>query len=101
MHLVNGDYILIGPDHFEDVHTSRTRDNQLWFLSREPGATPVKLGQKMSEGAAISKKSLKIAFSQVAAQAPELAPESFTTGGGGPGSFGHSEVGQSENRLRE
>jgi hypothetical protein len=75
MHLVNGDYILIGPDHFEDVHTSRTRDNQLWFLSREPGARPVKLGQKMSEGAAISKKSLKIAFSQVAAQAPELAPE--------------------------
>src|SRR6476660_3641604 len=23
MHLVTGDYILIGPDHFEDVHTSR------------------------------------------------------------------------------
>jgi Tol biopolymer transport system component len=75
MHLVTGDYILIGPDHFEDVHTSRTRDNQLWFLSREPGARPVKLGQKMSEGAAISKKTLKIGFSQVAAQAPELAPE--------------------------
>ncbi len=75
MHLVTGDYILIGPDHFEDVHTSRTRDNELWFLSREPGARPVKLGQKMSEGAAISKKTLKIAFSQVAAQAPELAPE--------------------------
>ncbi len=75
MHLVTGDYILIGPDHFEDVHTSRTRDNELWFLSREPGARPVKLGQKMSEGAAISKKTLKIAFSQVSAQAPELAPE--------------------------
>ncbi len=75
MHLVTGDYVLIGPDHFEDVHTSRTRDNELWFLSREPGARPVKLGQKMSEGAAISKKTLKIAFSQVAAQAPELAPE--------------------------
>src|SRR5574342_1378125 len=26
MHLSNGDYILIGPDHFEDIHTSRTRD---------------------------------------------------------------------------
>jgi len=75
MHLVTGDYILIGPDHFEDVHTSRTRDNELWFLSREPGARPVKLGQKMSEGAAISKKTLKIAFSQVSAQAPELASE--------------------------
>ena len=76
MHLVTGDYILIGPDHFEDVHTSRTRDNELWFLSKEPGAKPVKLGQKMSEGAAISKKSLKIAFSQLPEQAADLMPNS-------------------------
>src|SRR6476646_6568094 len=75
MHLVTGDYILIGPDHFEDVHTSRTRDNELWFLSKERGSKPVKLGQKMSEGAAISKKTLKVAFSEVAAQSPDLAPE--------------------------
>jgi len=75
MHLATGDYILIGPDHFEDIHTSRTRDNELWYLSKERGSKPVKLGQKMSEGAAISKKSLKIAFSQTAAQAPDLAPE--------------------------
>ena len=75
MYLVTGDYLLIGPDRFEDTHISRTRDNELWFLSKERGAKPVKLGQKMSEGAAISKKSLKIAFSQVAAQSPDLAPE--------------------------
>jgi hypothetical protein len=75
MHLITGDYILIGPDHFEDIHISRTRDNELWFLSKEPGSKPVKLGQKMSEGAAISKKSLKVAFSQTAAQAPDLAPD--------------------------
>jgi Tol biopolymer transport system component len=75
MHLSTGDYILIGPDHFEDTHTSRTRDNELWFLSKERGSKPVKLNQKMSEGAAISKKSLKIAFSQTAAQAPDLAAE--------------------------
>jgi Tol biopolymer transport system component len=75
MHLSTGDYILIGPDHFEDVHTSRTRDNELWFLSKERGSKPAKLNQKMSEGAALSKKSLKIAFSQTAAQAPDLAPE--------------------------
>lgn len=74
MHLVTGDYILIGPDHFENIHTSRTRDNQLWFLSKQPGAKPVKLGQKMSEGAAISKESLEIAFSVLPAQDPELAP---------------------------
>ena len=75
MHLVTGDYILIGPDHFENIHVSRTRDNELWFLSKERGSKPVKLGQRMSEGAAISKKGLKIAFSQTAAQAPDLAPE--------------------------
>ena len=62
MHLCTGDYILIGPDHFEDIQISRSRDNELWFLSKERGAKPVKLGQKISEGAAISKKSLKIAF---------------------------------------
>jgi len=72
MHLVTGDYILIGPDHFEDVHTSRTRDNELWFLSKERGSKPVKLGQKISEGAAISKKSLKIAFSELPAQNSSL-----------------------------
>jgi hypothetical protein len=75
MHLVTGDYILIGPGHFEDIHTSRSRDNELWFLSQERGSKPVKLGQKMSEGAAVSKKSLKIAFSQLPAQASELMPE--------------------------
>ena len=74
MHLMTGDYILIGPDHFEDIQTSRSRDNELWFLSKERGAKPVRLGQKMSEGAAISKKSLKISFSQLPAQAPDLAP---------------------------
>src|SRR5438093_3590063 len=75
MHLVTGDYILIGPDHFENIRVSRTRDNELWFLSKRRGSKPVKLGQKMSEGAAISKKSLKIALSQTSAQAPDLSPE--------------------------
>jgi hypothetical protein len=72
MHLVTGDYILIGPEHFEDIRVSRARDNELWFLSKQRGSKPVRLGQKMSEGAAISKKSLKISFSQVHAQNPDL-----------------------------
>lgn len=72
MHLSTGDYILIGPDHFEDIRTSRSRDNELWFLSKERGSKPVKLGQKMSEGAAVSKKNLTLAFSQLRAQAPDL-----------------------------
>ena len=72
MHLTSGDYILIGPDHFENPHLSRERDNELWFLSKQRGSKPAKLNQKMNEGAAISKRSMKIAFSQTAAQAPDL-----------------------------
>src|SRR3954471_1496564 len=72
MHLSTGDYILIGPDHFEDIRVSRTRDNELWFLGRERGSKPVKFNEHMSEGMAISKKSLKVAYSQVHAQAAEV-----------------------------
>jgi Tol biopolymer transport system component len=77
MHLTTGDYLLIGPDHFENIQVSRSRDNELWFLSRTPGARPVKLGQKMSEGAAVSKTSLKLAFSVGRAQDPSI-PEGAT-----------------------
>src|SRR2546421_9450513 len=76
MHLVTGDYILIGPDHFGNIRVSRTRDNELWFLSKDRGSRPIKLGQKMSEGAAISKKSLKISYSETSEQNPDLASES-------------------------
>ena len=72
MHLPNGNYILIGPERFSDIRTSRRRDNELWFLSKEPGSKPVKLGQKMSEGAAISKKNLRMSWSETDAQFPEL-----------------------------
>src|SRR5215475_3462742 len=72
MHLTTGDYILIGPDHFENTHISRARDNELWFLSKAPGSKPVKLGQKMNEGAAISKKSMKISFAEASEQASDL-----------------------------
>ncbi len=72
MHLSSGDYLLIGPDHFEDIRISRSRDNELWFLSKERGSKPIKLGQKLSEGAAVSKGALRIAFSQVHAQDSSL-----------------------------
>lgn len=73
MHLSSGDYVLIGPEKFENINTSRSRDNELWFLSKERGSKPVKFGVKMSEGMALSKKGMKISFSQVHAQSPDLA----------------------------
>jgi len=72
MHLSNGDYLLIGADHFEDIRTSRTRDNELWYLSKVPGSKPVKIGQKMSEGVAISKTSMKLSFAELHDQVPEV-----------------------------
>lgn len=72
MHLSTGDYILIGPEKFQDINISRTRDNELWFLSKQRGSKPIKFGQKMSEGAAISKTAHKMAFSQTGEQAPDL-----------------------------
>ena len=77
MHLASGDYLLIGPERFEDVQRSRARDNELWFLGREPGARPVRLGRRMSEGAAVSKRSTKIAFAVGHAQDASL-PEDGT-----------------------
>src|SRR3954465_8673923 len=53
MHLVSGDYILIGPDHFEDIHTSRTRDNELWYLSQAPGSRPRRSHEKIARGGGI------------------------------------------------
>ena len=64
MHLCNGDYILIGPEHFENTATGK-KNNDLWFLSKAAGATPVKIGQRVSEGIAISKMSMKIAFTEI------------------------------------
>ncbi len=77
MHFSNGDYLLIGPAKFTDIHTSRTRDNELWYLSKKPGSKPISLGNKMSEGAALSKRSLKISFSETPAQFPEM-PKGFS-----------------------
>ena len=77
MHLPSGDYLLIGPERFDNVQVSRSRDNELWFLGRKPGSRPVKLGRKMSEGAAVSKRSTKIAFSVGHSQDPSI-PEGHT-----------------------
>jgi hypothetical protein len=72
MHLPSSDFLLIGPERFEDIARSRSRDNELWFLSRKPGSRPVKLGRRMSEGAAVAKRSTKIAFAVGHAQDDEI-----------------------------
>ncbi len=72
MHLSNGDYILIGPEKFTDVETSRDRDNELWYLSANPGSKPQRLNEHMHEGAAISKTGMLISFSETHGDHPDF-----------------------------
>jgi Tol biopolymer transport system component len=74
MHLPSSDYLLIGPERFVELGRSRGRDNELWFLSAKPGSRPVRLGRRMIEGAAVSKRSTKIAFA-VGQDQDEAIPE--------------------------
>jgi hypothetical protein len=77
MHLSTGDYLLLGPEQVnqKDIQTSRHRDNELWFLGKQPGAKPVKLGLTINEGPAVSKSRLRIAFTRLADHDPSLAPD--------------------------
>ena len=63
MHLSTNDYLLIGPERFENAVASK-KNNDIWFLSKKPGSMPVKLGPKVSEGIAISKKTSRIVFTE-------------------------------------
>jgi Tol biopolymer transport system component len=72
MHLASSDYLLIGPERFVELGRSRGAENELWLLGKEPGSLPVRLGRRMSEGAAVSKRSTKIAFAVNHAQDPAI-----------------------------
>jgi hypothetical protein len=76
MHLANGDYILIGPERFENINLSRSRDNELWYLAKERGSKPVRLNHKLSEGAAVAKNKMSFAFTLTHGQEPTLKPGS-------------------------
>jgi len=74
MHLSSGDYLLAGPEHFENSIISKTRErSELWYLSKLPGSKPVKLSVKVGEGFAVSKQQLKIVYTQATAE-PGAAP---------------------------
>ena len=75
--LPNGDYFLIGARTFTDIRTTRDRDQEMWILPRtaKPGDRPIALDHKISEGVAISKKAMKIAWSNTRGQYPDVLSE--------------------------
>lgn len=61
-YLPNGDYLLIGARKFADVETTRYHDQEFWLQKADGNAEPMPLNEKVSEGVAISRKSMKIAW---------------------------------------
>ena len=73
-YLPNGDYLLIGAPTFTDIQATRSRDQEMWILKADakPGDRAVPLGHKISEGVAISRNSMTIAWSNTRGQYPDL-----------------------------
>lgn len=71
--LPNGDYFLIGARTFTDISTTRARDQEMWILKGDfkPGDRAIPLDHKISEGVAISRTSMKIAWSNTRGQYPD------------------------------
>ena len=76
-YLPNGDYFLIGARSFTDIQTTRGRDQEMWILKHDfkPGDHAVPLDHRISEGVAISRSAMKIAWSNTRGQYPDLLQE--------------------------
>jgi hypothetical protein len=74
-YLPSGDFFLIGARTFTDVRTTRSRDQEMWVMNAEASAPPTPLNHKISEGVAISRQRMKIAWSNTHGQYPDLLAE--------------------------
>jgi Tol biopolymer transport system component len=70
-YLPNGDYLLIGARTFTDIGTTRDRDQELWVMKADARSAPVPLGHRISEGVAVSRRQMRIAWSNTRGQYPD------------------------------
>ncbi len=71
-YLPNGDLFLIGARTFTDIQSTREHDQEMWVMKPDAKSPPATLGHKISEGVAISRKRMKIAWSNTHGQYPDL-----------------------------
>src|SRR5262245_2270426 len=71
-YLPNGDFFLIGARKFTDIRTTRQRDQEMWVMKADAKSPPVPLDHKISEGVAISRNRIRIAWSNTHEQYPDL-----------------------------
>lgn len=75
LYLSNGDILLSGPDQFDPKNIATARVQCfLYVLDKSLTKPPVPLGTKCSEGPAVSRKRMHIAWTHVAAQYPDQMP---------------------------
>jgi len=76
LYLANGDLLLSGPESFDPKRPREARVQcWLYVLDQSGGKPAVPLGTKCSEGPAVSRKRLHMAWTHVAAQSPDEMPE--------------------------
>ncbi len=78
LYMANGDILLSGPERLDTEHPADARVQcHLSVLDKGGAKPPIALGTKCSEGPAVSRQRLHIAWTHVAAQYPgEMAPGS-------------------------
>jgi len=77
LYLTNGDILLSGCTSFDadNPHVNRQEKAELWVLDRSYAKPPVRLGTKCSEGPAVSRKNMIIAWTVVHNQYPDSLQE--------------------------
>ena len=77
LYLKNGDILLSGATSFdsENHQLHRHRDAELWVLNKSLSKAPIRLGTFCSEGPAVSRKSMKIAWTTTHQQYPDIYRE--------------------------
>ncbi len=77
LYLANGDVLLSGCTSFdaESPHVNRQIKAELWVLDKSYKKPPVRLGTKCSEGPAVSRRNLKIAWTVAYTQYPDSLQE--------------------------
>jgi hypothetical protein len=77
LYLANGDILLSGAMSFDasHPHLNRSEKAELWVLDKSFSKPPVPLGTKCSEGPAVSRHRMHLAWTQVSHQVPNQMPE--------------------------
>ena len=76
LYLSNGDILLSGPEHFDSKNPAASRVQcHLSILDKSLTKPPVPLGTKCSEGPAVSRSRMHIAWTHVAQQYPDEMPQ--------------------------